>query len=87
MLNPEGVLAMIVPADSIGKLTFNAILHHLYPQITTSITTRTGKPPRRALVSFSLQALPPVTSVLTISDSDGFTPEYRNLTHDFYLEF
>lgn len=87
MLNPDGVLAMIVPADSIGELTFNAILHRLNPQNITSVTTRTGKSPRRALVSFSLKALPPVTSVLTISDSNGFTPEYRNLTHDFYLEF
>ena len=87
MLTPDGIIAMIVPADMVDNLIFEAAMHRLNAVNITSVTTRTGKPARRALISFSNLARPTVKTILTISDNAGFTPEYRHLTRDFYLEF
>lgn len=87
MLAPDGTIAMIVPAESVDNLIFEAAMHRLNPVNVTSVTTRVGKPPRRALISFSTISGPVAHSILTISDNGTFTPEYRNLTRNFYLEF
>lgn len=87
MLDPDGVIAMIVPADMVDNLIFEATMHRLNPLKITNVTTRAGKPPRRALISFTPKACAVASSIFTISGADGFTPEYRDLTHEFYLEF
>lgn len=87
MLDPDGVIAMIVPADMVDNLIFEAAMHRLNPLKITNVTTRAGKPPRRTLISFTPKSCAVVSSIFTISGADGFTPEYRDLTHEFYLEF
>ncbi len=87
LLTDNGVLAMIVPAEIVDQLIFSATLHHLNPRKITTVTTRIGKPAKRALISFTCHTSQLQRSELFISDQSGFTPQYRNLTKDFYLQF
>ena len=87
LLTDDGVLAMIIPTEMIDNLIFSATLNHLNTHEIMTVTTRIGKPAKRALISFSRQPSLLAKTELVISDQNGYTTQYRNLTKDFYLQF
>lgn len=87
LLTDNGILAMIIPIEIIEDLIFSATLNHLNPREITTVTTRVGKSPKRALISFICHPSQVQKNELIISDQNGFTSQYRNLTQDFYLQF
>lgn len=88
-LASDGRLALILPADNADAFTAEAAASGLHLQRRCLVSTLAGHVPVRALLEFSLSAVPaaPEETALAIQDPAGFTPAYKALTRDFYLKF
>ncbi len=101
MLAPGGILALVLPADREQEACVLAHNTGLALCRATEVYPKPGKPALRILLEFtrppgsapgplSLSAQPspaPPRTTLLIEDSNGFTPQYKELTADFYLKF
>lgn len=89
ILAPEGVLAMVTPADIAADLEFHAEMLRLQVCGRCMVSTVRGKTPVRVIWHFSRKgSVHPISqpSSLAIRESSGeWTPEYSSLTRDFYL--
>ena len=88
ILNNEGRLAMIVPAEAFTRLTEQAYLHGLYISKLLKVRPLPDKPVSRCLVEFCLnRQVRCEESMLTIRGKDlvTYTDDYKALTNDFYL--
>lgn len=96
----DGILSLILPADSGLWLLRHARMCGLYPFRTVRIRTTPKKQPSRIVAEFSRSrhgivpagepadgASVPSESLLTIRDGASYTPDYIALTRDFYLNF
>ena len=86
-LSPDGILSVILPADSLLWLTRYAGMYGLYRYRTVKIRTTARKQPSRAVVEFRMARpadIPP-EELLTIHDGNGYSSEYIALTSDFYI--
>ena len=86
-LSPDGILSVILPADSLLWLTRYAGMYGLYRYRTVKIRTTARKQPSRAVVEFGMARpadIPP-EELLTIHDGNGYSSEYIALTSDFYI--
>jgi tRNA1Val (adenine37-N6)-methyltransferase len=87
-LTPGGVLAVVVPFDHASAFIAAAAHHSLHPQHRLDVHPTSQHPPRRSLLAFGRRAITPSHTTLVIETArHNHTPEYRNLTHDFYLKF
>lgn len=88
MLSDNGTLALITPAEYRDDLIFQAAMARLYPRRICEVRSVEGKAPFRIMWEFKKYDGVTINEVLTIrSRADEFTPDYRQLTAEFYLQF
>ena len=84
----DGILSVILPADSELWLMRHARMSGLYPFRIVRIRTTERKKPSRIVVEFYRKRQDtPADSLLTIHDGPSYTHEYMDLTRDFYEKF
>ncbi len=87
-MSDDGVFAVVVPFDHAAELTAAAAQHGLYPNRRLDVRPTPERPPHRAMLAFGRHAASPARDTLTIEASrHDYTPEYRELTREFYLKF
>lgn len=86
-LSEDGSVAVITPKSEEARLNRFAASFGFFPIRAISIRTTAAKAPLRLISEFSRHRSKTSTEVLTISDGDGYTSEYKELTKDFYLNF
>ena len=90
LLRQGGTFALIVPAAALKEVKGEAMLGGFSLMRRTSVVTRPGKPPKRELLQFVLDAAPQVAvcDTLPLMPADGSyarSEAYAALTKDFYL--
>ena len=84
----DGILSVILPADSELWLMRHARMSGLYPFRIVRIRTTERKKPSRIVVEFYRKRQDtPADSLMTIHDGPSYTQEYMDLTRDFYEKF
>ena len=93
LLKKNGLCCLIIPAEAERFVNDMAIANHFFPQQVTSIFTKPGKPCRRLFITYwrgseNDLSYPDVIhqkSFFLMDKDSQYTPEYRQLTEDFYL--
>ena len=88
LLKDSGVLALILPIEAESKIRTLAEHHRLYPTHITHIHSKPNKPAKRLLIALSKQEQseePLIRTFYIESESAPRSPEYQDLTRDFYL--
>ena len=88
LLKDSGVLALILPIEAESEIRTLANHHKLYPTHITHIHSKPNKPAKRLLIALSKQEQSEETPIQTFyieSESAPRSPEYQDLTRDFYL--
>ncbi len=89
LLEPQGILALILPAETEETIQRIATLKGLTTTHITHVHSKPGKPTKRILVTFrhaQRAAQPTLTDTFYIESADApRSPEYQQLTRDFYL--
>lgn len=87
LLNDDGILSVIIPTIAVEKFIFFIFLNNMCLRRRTDIFTTPTKQPKRTLLEFSHISSPPIhTSLYIRDDSNNYSPEYIQLTKDFYLD-
>lgn len=90
LMNPQGHFSVILPIMEGYRFIELAEQYGLYLIRKTRVFSRQDKPMERFLMEFSHEnhGKPQVDDLVIHNDvNDGYTPEYKNLTGDFYLNF
>jgi tRNA1Val (adenine37-N6)-methyltransferase len=86
LLNHNGRLAVILPAEAMDHFRETARLAGFYLRRKTTVLPKSGKPPKRVLLDFSLSPGYPETDELVIlQEGNKYSKEFVVLTQDFYL--
>jgi tRNA1Val (adenine37-N6)-methyltransferase len=86
LLNHNGRLAVILPAEAMDHFRETARLAGFYLRRKTTVLPKTGKPPKRVLLDFSVSPCYPETDELVIlQEGNKYSKEFVLLTRDFYL--
>lgn len=86
MLNPLGHLAVIIPFEGFSLFESTCFQNKLYLNRKCEVSTKPDKLPKRLLLEFSRESLPPEHSFIVLGNSDNSrTTAYSDLTSDFYL--
>ena len=88
LLNDTGVLALILPIEAESEIRTLAEHNRLYPTHITHIHSKPNKPAKRLLIALSKQEQseePLIRTFYIESESAPRSPEYQDLTRDFYL--
>ncbi len=87
MLAPDGVLALVLPAEAEKNVKEIAARLDLFLLRVTRVYTREGKPCKRVLISFSRQRKEAIADTLCLMGADGAprSEAYQQLTKEFYL--
>lgn len=87
MLSGQGLVCVIIPAETEKAVTDAAWNHKFYPRRRMQVFTKPGKPCRRVLLAFGFQERACMEECLYIEQASGeYSPEYVALTRDFYLK-
>ena len=84
-LSAEGRLSLILPYDSAEALRRSAASFGLHPFRLLTVRTTPSKAPKRLLAEFSRDRGPVLEDSLVLQDGSGRSPQYSELTKDFYL--
>mgnify|MGYP005840716689 CR=1 FL=1 len=89
LLSENGKLSLIFPVESALKFTELAAKNNLFLIRLTVVSPHPKHKPHRQILEFSKNQLPLKSNVLNIRTQNGldYTPEYKNLTRNFYLGF
>lgn len=89
LLHKDGCMSVILPYVEGNVFIAKAAAVGLYCIHKTNVYPFMGKPVKRLLLNFSRRAEPHCESSLFIHlpKSTDYTPEYKTLTKDFYLNF
>jgi len=88
MLIANGRLSIIVPFDVMTAIVDTAKKNNLFLQRITTIKPKADKAANRVLLEWSKSETALHESCLVIYNEDNsFTPEYIDLTRDYYLRF
>ena len=86
LLNKKGRLAVILPYESLDDFRETARLEGFYLGRKTAVRARSGRPPKRVLLEFSLTAVYPESDELVILNESGkYSANFVDLTKEFYL--
>jgi tRNA1Val (adenine37-N6)-methyltransferase len=87
LLEPEGLLSVILPCVEGALFTAQAVARGLYCIRKTTVYAAAGKPAKRVLLLFAREPAPLQEDALAIHlpHGAGYTSEYKALTGDFYL--
>ena len=83
-LQPDGILSLILPADTEKTLLRQAGSYGLFPFRLMRIRTTPKKKPSRLIAEFGFVRTSPSEELLTIQESGKYTQEYISLTNDLY---
>lgn len=87
LLSSQGRLALIAPWAEEGKILEHAMEKQLFLQKRCRVRGRKETPVKRSMMLFGLEHKKIETAELVIEISrHQYTPEYRELTKDFYLD-
>lgn len=87
LLTQEGALCIIIPSEAESIVQEIAWNYKLHPVRYVQVFTKPGKPYRRVLLAFGFQYVECIKEKLYIEmEHNDYTPEYTNLTKDFYLK-
>jgi len=88
LLSPRGKFSLIIPADVIDKIIEIAANFDLYPIRQTNILPKQDSSPKRVLISFSNKKdaifAKPNDLIIELARHQ-YTPEYIDLTKEYYL--
>lgn len=84
-LTAEGRLSLILPYDAADALKRTAASFGLHPFRLLSIRTTPSKAPKRLLAEFFRTRGPVAEESLVLQDGPARSPQYSELTKDFYL--
>lgn len=92
LLREDGRLSLILPFDQQEKMGSIAVENGFIQSRRTIVKTKIGKDPKRVLLEWvnSNKEIEFISNELIIQADDNgrvYTPEYINLTKDFYLAF
>jgi len=89
LLNPSGILAVILPIEEGVLFEELAVAAGFYLNRKCDVLPNPGKLAKRMLLEFCLIKVAPVYSELVVENGQRhiYSPEYINLTKDFYLKF
>ena len=86
LLTTHGRLAVILPTAAASDFVLSAHNEGLYLQRRCDVRTNAHKPFKRTMLELGFQPQTTQFEVLTLHNHEGdYTPEYRQLTHTFYL--
>lgn len=84
--SPAARFCVILPATAVARFIPVAAVYGFNLARRTNVVTRPGKPCKRVLLDFRLQAPPPVTDELVLVAPDGGrSVQYAELCREFYL--
>ena len=88
-LTDYGLLAMIVPAEQTGPIEEYAVFKRLCLCDLLIVSQSASAKPKRAILGFSKCDRPREAMQLAIrtTDKTDYTPEYKALTGDYYINF
>jgi len=88
LLHQKGTFAIILPSKESEEFVEIAKDSGLYPVRVMRIQTTAVKPAKRVLMQFAFQRNSFSESTLIIENTDHtYTPDYKQLTREFYLGF
>lgn len=88
VLAPEGILAVVLPADKADEACTEARFARLEPTRECVVATTPRKPPRRILMEFRHSGIATATqreNLLIHTPEGGFSDRYSRLVEPFYL--
>ena len=86
LLTEEGLLSVIIPHQSAADFISICVANRLYLTRRLNIRSTERKSFNRVLLEFSTKMQPSETNTLTLYDANNNrSPEYAQLTQDFYL--
>ena len=86
LLSKSGLFSVIIPFQSAADFISICVANRLYLTRRLNIRSKETKPFNRVMLEFSTTIQPADTSILTLYDAHHErTPEYTQLTQDFYL--
>lgn len=88
VLAPEGILAVVLPADKADEARTEARFTRLEPTRECIVATTPRKPPRRILMEFRHSGIATATqreNLLIHTPEGGFSDRYSRLVEPFYL--
>lgn len=88
VLAPEGILALVLPADKADEARTEARFTRLEPTRECIVATTPRKPPRRILMEFRHSGIATATqreNLLIHTPEGGFSDRYSRLVEPFYL--
>lgn len=87
-LTENGKICFILPFENAQKLIKQSHTIDLHCIEQWHISTQADKPPKRMVVTFSLQKTPCTLHFLTIyNEENHYSEAFKQLTKDFYLNF
>ena len=88
ILTPDGIIAIIIPAEAEQTIIETANTKQLYLHHLVRVFTKPGKACRRLLMAFKYSNEACISENLFIEHENHHhkTEEYINLTQDFYLD-
>jgi tRNA1Val (adenine37-N6)-methyltransferase len=86
LLNETGRLAVIIPFEALDDFRETARLEGFYLCRRTNVVPKTGKPPKRVLLEFSVTpAHPEISELVILRDQDNYSESFVEMTKEFYL--
>lgn len=86
-LAPQGTLSLVLPKGEEQHCTRFAASFGLYPCRVWNIKTTPSKAASRIIMDLAKDRKRPEIKELTLQDRNEYTPEYKELTKEFYLKF
>ena len=88
LLNDNGIFALVLPAQAQKEIMAIALEANLHCSHLTEVCPKPDTAPKRILIEFRKEpTTTPIKDQLTIEiDRHLYTPEFKQMTEDFYLE-
>jgi Predicted O-methyltransferase len=89
LLTPEGVFSVIIPSAAETTFMETAAVYGLYASRKCLVFPLGNGPAKRVMLEFShtTGSVSATSLVIETGPAGEYTPEYRELTRDFYLKF
>ena len=88
LLAPNGRFTLILPEKEKKNFIGIAIRHLLFLQRILEIIPKSGRPPNRILMEFGriIPHQPDERKLIIRNEDNAYTPEYREITKDYYTD-
>lgn len=89
LLSPGGKFSTILPSDIVKHFCELALIEGYYITKVTNVESKAGAKPNRKLLQLERTRKSCINSTIAILNKEGksYTPEYKELTKEFYINF